>query len=166
MRVEKLTIFAVALIATAGCSRTLQFVAVPNPHIPNVDLPRAPTKLRESGAFYWPGIYDLVGTGFHDGERRAVMHIRRSDTSYVLTELEGPPGDLLAFDVAGDSAHVVWNMSGAVMVVDLRGVRDSVYGRWSIGERSGDIYGARRPYRSASRRSLMSQSTASGPRRR
>ena len=163
MRVEKRTIFAVALIATAACSRTSQFAAIANPHIPNVDRPRAPSKLTEPSSFYWPGIYDLVGTGFQDGERRAVMHIRRSDTSYVLIELEGPPGELLGFDVAGDSAHVIWDMSGAVMVVDLHGVRDSVYGKWSIGERSGDIYGARRPYRSASRRSLMSQSTASRP---
>jgi len=91
------------------------------------------------------------------------MHIRRSDTSYVLAELEGPPGTLMAFDVSGDSVHVTWHMSDAVMVVDLRGVRDSVYGRWSIGDRSGDIYGARRLYRSASRRSLISQSTTSGP---
>ena len=163
MRVEKLMMFALATIAVAGCSRTSQFAAVPNPHIPNVDLPHASPRSTESTSFYWPGIYDLVGTGFADGERRAVMHIRRSDTSYVLAELEGPPGNLMSFEVVGDSVHVMWHMSGAIMVVDLAGVRDSVYGRWSIGDRSGDIYGARRPYRSASRGSLISQSTASGP---
>ena len=163
MRAEKLTMVAFATIAVAACSRTSQSAAVPTPHLPNVDLSRGTLTTAAPASFYWPGIYDLVATGFPDGERRAVMHIRRSDTTYVLAELEGPPGNLMSFEVEGDSLHVTWHMSGQIMVVDLGGVRDSVYGRWSIGDRSGDVYGARRPYRSTSRRSLLSQSTASGP---
>jgi hypothetical protein len=35
-------------------------------------------------------------------------------------------------------------MGGTVMMVDLRGVADSLEGRWTIGELSGDIVGRRR----------------------
>jgi opacity protein-like surface antigen len=42
--------------------------------------------------FDWAGTYDLVGTGFPDGERRAVMTIARADTSYALASLQGQPG--------------------------------------------------------------------------
>lgn len=95
-------------------------------------------------SFSWPGIYDLVGSGFPDGDRYAVMHVARDDSSYSLVALEGPPGELIAFRVNGDSAHVTWNMNGPVMRVALHGVRDSVHGRWSIGEQSGPMVGARR----------------------
>ena len=95
-------------------------------------------------SFSWPGTYDLVGSGFPDGNRRAIMHVERRDSSYTLEMLEGPPGELIAFRVNGDSAYVLWNMSGPVMTVALHGMRDSVYGRWSIDERSGSIVGARR----------------------
>ncbi|HEX6050539.1 MAG TPA: hypothetical protein VFZ21_14770 [Gemmatimonadaceae bacterium] len=101
----------------------------------------APTSV---ASFSWPGTYDLVGSGFPDGNRHAVMHVERRDSSYTLEMLEGPPGELIAFRVSGDSAHVVWSMSGPVMAVALHGVRDSVYGRWSIDERSGSIVGVRR----------------------
>ncbi len=85
-----------------------------------------------------------MGSGFSDGNRQAVIHVERRDSSYTLEMLEGPPGELITFRVRGDSAHIVWNMDGPVMTVDLHGVRDSVYGRWSVAERSGSIVGARR----------------------
>jgi len=95
--------------------------------------------------FAWPGIYDMVGTGFPDGERRAVMHVARTDTGYALVSLQGPPGTLVRFQVSGDSARVVWNLGGAeVMVVDLRGTADSLTGEWTSGDWFGPVRGVRR----------------------
>jgi len=94
--------------------------------------------------FGWAGTYDLVGTGFPDGDRWAVMTILRADTSYALASLQGPPGSLISFKVAGDSAHVIWNLGTEQMVVDLSGVGDSLVGRWSTNEWNGEIWGRRR----------------------
>ena len=95
--------------------------------------------------FTWPGVFDLVATGFPDGERAAVMHIARSDTSYSLVALQGPPGTLIRFTVVGDSAHVSWNLGRELMFVDLHGTGDSITGQWASGEWSGVVRGARRP---------------------
>ena len=94
--------------------------------------------------FSWTGTYDLVGTGFPDGERRAVMQIARADTSYTLASLLGPPGSLVTFNVIGDSAHVVWNLGTEHMLVDLRGSGDSLVGRWTTNDWSGELLGFRR----------------------
>ena len=94
--------------------------------------------------FAWAGIYDLVGSGFPEGDRAAVMHIAQHDTSYALVALQGPPGKLMRFQVAGDSAHVSWDLGGQVMFVDLRGADDSITGQWASGESSGVLRGARR----------------------
>lgn len=164
MRVTHLATLT-AVVTAAACSRSSQFSAVPDPIIPNVELPGPALKAARVESFYWPGSFDLVGTGFPDGERRAVMHVRRSDTTYVLADLEGPPGSLIDFRIAGDSAHVTWDLDEGVMVVDLRGARDSVYGQWYIGDRSGGVYGSRRPPRAAYRRTLSgATSQVSGPR--
>ena len=64
------------------------------------------TPAQVTTAFAWPGIYDLVGTGFPDGQREAVLFISKEDTSYTLVSLKGPPGALVSLSVAGDSAHV------------------------------------------------------------
>lgn len=95
-------------------------------------------------AFAWPGVYDLVGTGFPDGQRAAVMSIVKEDTSYTLVSLQGPPGSLVSFKVAGDSAHVVWNLGTDAMFVNLRGAGDSLTGEWATTEFRGAIHGARR----------------------
>lgn len=42
-------------------------------------------------SFSWPGIYDLVGSGFPDGDRYAVMHVARDDSSYSLVALRAHP---------------------------------------------------------------------------
>jgi hypothetical protein len=94
--------------------------------------------------FSWTGTYDLVGTGFPDGERRAVIHIARADTSYTLASLQGPPGTLVSFNIIGDSAHVVWNLGAEQMLVDLRRAGDSLVGRWATTEWSGELLGFRR----------------------
>lgn len=94
--------------------------------------------------FSWAGTYDLVGTGFPDGERRAVIQIARADTSYTLASLQGPPGSLVSFSIAGDSAHVVWNLGDEQMLVDLRGAGDSLVGRWATVGWSGELLGFRR----------------------
>jgi hypothetical protein len=94
--------------------------------------------------FSWTGTYDLVGTGFPDGERRAVIQVARADTSYTLASLQGPPGSLVSFSIVGDSAHVVWNLGAEQMLVDLRGTGDSLVGRWATNEWNGDLLGFRR----------------------
>jgi hypothetical protein len=94
--------------------------------------------------FSWPGIYDLVGTGFPEGERKAVMSITRNDTAYTLESLQGPPGQLRSFKITDDSAHVIWDLGPDQMFVDLRGIGDSLMGEWSTGEGAGLIVGARR----------------------
>jgi hypothetical protein len=112
--------------------------------------PTAAGALQETGVtrapsvFQWPGVFDLVATGYPDGERKAVMHIARTDTSYSLVSLQGPPGVLMRFTVSGDSAHVVWNLGTGVMVVDLRGAGDSLTGEWESGDWSGTLRGTRR----------------------
>ena len=94
--------------------------------------------------FEWKGVYDLVGDGFPDGERYAVMEIARHDTSYALVSLQGPPGKLVQFSVKGDSAHVMWHMGTDLMVVNMRGTGDSLSGVWSMSEWSGFVQGSRR----------------------
>ena len=94
--------------------------------------------------FIWTGTYDLVGTGFPDGERHAVMEIRRADTSYTLASLQGPPGSLVSFKVTSDSARVVWDLGTEQMLMDLRGIGDSLIGEWSTSEWSGEVRGIRR----------------------
>ncbi len=96
------------------------------------------------GPFMWAGIFDVTATGYPDGERKAVMHVARTDTTYSLVSLQGPPGSLVRFHVAGDSAHVVWNLGTSMMVVDLRGSGDSLAGEWSSGDWSGTVRGLRR----------------------
>ena len=108
----------------------------------------ATSSARETHAareFSWPGIYDLVGSGFPEGERKAVLSITRDDTAYALESLQGPPGKLLSFEVTGDSAHVVWDLGPDQMLVDLRGIGDSLVGEWSTGEWAGPVIGTRRP---------------------
>ena len=97
-----------------------------------------------SEMFNWSGIYDLIGTGFPEGDRYAVMEIARQDTAYKFVSLDGPPGTLLQFRVKGDSAHVMWHLGTDVMVVDLRGAGDSVSGLWAMSEWSGTLRGTRR----------------------
>lgn len=104
----------------------------------------SPNASASSEMFDWSGVYDLIGDGFPDGERRAVMEIARKDTAYTLVSLQGPPGALVQFRVNGDSAHVVWNLGTDLMVGDLRGAGDSLTGVWSMSEWSGFLRGTRR----------------------
>ena len=120
----------VAAVLIAGASRVATSSATPLKAFPST--------------FSWTGTYDLVGTGFPDGERRAVMQIARVDTSYTLASLQGPPGTLVTFNVIGDSAHVVWSLGAEQMLVDLRGSGDSLVGRWATSEWSGELLGFRR----------------------
>jgi hypothetical protein len=94
--------------------------------------------------FAWAGTYDLIGTGFPDGQRQAVIQISKEDTSYTLVSLQGPPGELVSFGVAGDSAHVVWNLGSDAMFLNLRGAGDSLTGEWATTDHRGAIRGARR----------------------
>lgn len=94
-------------------------------------------------AFDWPGTYDLIGTGFHNGERFATMTVTRHDTSYSVS-LDGPPGVLHSLRITGDSAQVVWDMREMLMHVHLVGDDDDLSGKWRIGNDSGTVFGTRR----------------------
>jgi uncharacterized cupredoxin-like copper-binding protein len=104
----------------------------------------SPNETASPDMFDWSGIYDLIGTGFPDGERNAVIHIARQDSAYNFVSLQGPPGTLMQFRVNGDSAHVTWNLGTDIMVVDLRGAGDSLTGIWAMSEWSGFLRGTRR----------------------
>jgi hypothetical protein len=94
--------------------------------------------------FSWPGTYHLVATGFPDGTREAVMQFTKHDTLYDVTAISGPPGSALLVRVVDDSAHILWDLDGATMIVDLRGRGDSLTGHWYIEDRGGPILGKRR----------------------
>ena len=93
--------------------------------------------------FAWRGVYDVVGDGFPEGMRSAIIIITPRDTSFDFS-IEGPPGTLMSATFVGDSLHVVWDMYGEPMHVDLQGVADSLDGRWRIGDRGGRVWGNRR----------------------
>ena len=97
-------------------------------------------------AFQWPGTYDLVGTGFSNGTRYAVLQIGRRDTTYTVTALEGPPGGAVSLKINGDTARILWNLGTGEppMYVELLGAGDSVAGRWTMGALSGLVGGHRR----------------------
>jgi uncharacterized cupredoxin-like copper-binding protein len=104
----------------------------------------SPNTAATSEMFDWSGVYDLVGDGFPDGQRRAVMEIARKDTSFALVSVQGPPGALVQFRVKADSAHIMWNLGTDLMVIDLRGTKDSLTGIWTMSEWSGFLRGTRR----------------------
>lgn len=114
------------------------------PGAANVLAPRPLAASRRHSAFDWAGVFDVIGTGFPDGERRAVMAIGRQDSAYVLRMLQGPPGELTSMSVAGDSAYVVWNLGPEEMLINLRGIGDSLMGEWSTSHWRGDVRGVRR----------------------
>jgi hypothetical protein len=102
--------------------------------------------LAATHVFAWPGTYDLVGTGFPEGSRRAVLQITRRDTTYSVTALMGPPGSPVSVRVTGDTARIVWDFENEdpPMFIELLGAGDSLTGRWTIGTLGGTVSGRRR----------------------
>jgi len=48
------------------------------------------TPAYEAASFAWSGVYDLVGTGFPDGQRNAVMYISKEDkTEWSTVDWQG-----------------------------------------------------------------------------
>lgn len=95
-------------------------------------------------AFSWPGVYDLIGKNFPEGQREAVATITRVDSGYTL-DMYGPPGSLVKLHVVGDSAHLVWDLGPeGLMYGSLHGRGDSLTGRWQILDASGPLVGVRR----------------------
>ena len=48
------------------------------------------TPAYEATSFAWSGVYDLVGTGFPDGQRNAVMYISKEDkTEWSTVDWQG-----------------------------------------------------------------------------
>jgi hypothetical protein len=144
MRTRQFALLGFASVAVLACSSAPRSSNTPAPTQAPTKSVTAPAPAAVAATFAWPGIYDLVGTGFPEGDRNAVLEIARNDTSYTLLKLQGPPGQIAIFQVTGDRAHIVWNLGPDLMYVDLRGTRDSVAGEWYIGDDSGSIRGARR----------------------
>ncbi|HTE47793.1 MAG TPA: hypothetical protein VK636_21300 [Gemmatimonadaceae bacterium] len=96
--------------------------------------------------FSWPGTYDLLGTGFSNGARRAAMQFTQRDTTLSVMALSGPPGHAVSLRVVSDTAHIVWDLQDnePPMFIELVGAGDSVVGIWTLGNESGPVSGRRR----------------------
>jgi hypothetical protein len=95
----------------------------------------------------WAGFYDLIGTGFPEGERAAMLIVSGPDTAYTAI-LQGPPGHLAELRVGRDSLRFAWDLEdGSVpFVVRLgRSASDSVSGTWIQGTNGGLVRGKWRP---------------------
>jgi hypothetical protein len=127
------------VVCTAGClARLTPSTAAPAPARSIAPAPAAAPK-----PFAWAGVYDIVGDGFPDGMRSAIITITPRDTVFDFF-IEGPPGTLMSSTFDRDSLHVVWDMYGEPMYVELRGIADSLDGRWKMADRGGNIWGTRR----------------------
>lgn len=131
--------------------RTVVVTPAVTPAVTPVVTPRAAPSPTSRGAgpaasFAWPGTYDVVGTGFPEGDRHAVATFTRRDTAYAV-DLAGPPGRPLFVRVAADTAYVEWELAPAAapMYLWLRGAGDSLSGMWLIGDQVGLLRGRRRP---------------------
>jgi hypothetical protein len=150
--VRRLAPAALAAVAACGVAPASRpFPPAPRPAAASAQraIPAAAAAPARAAAHDWSGTYDLVATGFPDGERDAVMTVARRDTGHALTSLAGPPGRLLLARFAGDSAHLLWELGAGetarqVMSVGMRAAGDSLSGRWAIGERQGLVHGRRR----------------------
>jgi hypothetical protein len=150
-RLAPAALAAVAACGVAPASRPLAPAPRPAAASAQRAMPAsAPAHVRAPAAAHdWSGTYDLVATGFPDGERDAVMTVARGDTGHALTSLAGPPGRLLLARFAGDSAHLLWELGAGetarqIMSVGMRAAGDSLSGRWAVGERQGLVHGRRR----------------------
>ncbi len=93
----------------------------------------------------WNATWDLVGSGFDDGSRTAVLSTeRRGDDCICL--VQGPPGALVSSVFSNDSLFLVWDLGDEeLMLVDLQLEGDRLAGSWRIGAHAGEVIGARRP---------------------
>jgi hypothetical protein len=95
----------------------------------------------------WEGIYDLIGSGFPEGDRAATLVITRPDTGYAAT-LQGPPGQMAEFRIGRDSLSLIWDLQDGTAPFQVRLGRtatDSVTGTWTSGVNNGFVRGMRRP---------------------
>jgi len=140
----RLALASVVAVATAACASSFPRAALRAPST------SAPSTARGAAApFPFAGTWHVVGTGFPEGARDAVMAIAERDSGYTLCFVTGGPlGRLLSMRVAGDSAHLRWEIDDGertdVMTIRMRGVRDSLVGTWAIGDTGGALTGARR----------------------
>ena len=72
----RLRILASILAAAAAGARLSAADAHAAPHV----VPAPP--------FSWPGVYDIVGTQFPEGSRRAMLTVERTDSTYRVS-IEG-----------------------------------------------------------------------------
>jgi len=134
---------SVAAFAVSACASPFPPAAKPAP-VPSATVDAA----RSAATFPFAGTWHVVGAGFPEGARDAVMAIVQRDTGYAVRFVTGgPPGRLRSMRVVGDSAAIWWEIDNGefvdVMSVHVRGVRDSLVGRWQIGDMGGSLTGRR-----------------------
>jgi len=92
----------------------------------------------------WVGTYDLLGTGFPEGDRTARLVISGPDTAYAAI-LQGPPGHMAEFRPGRDSVVFSWDLEDGEVPFQVRLGRrtgsDSVTGTWSQGINGGQVRG-------------------------
>jgi hypothetical protein len=95
----------------------------------------------------WAGVYNLIGSGFPEGDRAATLFISGPDTAYTAY-IEGPPGHLAELRTGRDSLAFSWDLEdgSAPFQVRLgRSASDSVSGSWIQGTNGGLVRGSWRP---------------------
>ena len=137
----RLASMCMAAFAVSAC-------AAPNRRA-DTEAPTLPAARAAAAPFPFAGTWHVVGAGFPEGPRDAVMVIMQRDTAYTMRFVSGaPPGRLRSMSVAGDSVHVYWELDDGefteLMTLNLRGVRDSLVGRWELGYMGGAFTGMRR----------------------
>lgn len=143
----RLARMSVAAFAVSACASPFPPAAAPAP-VPSVAAAGAANSARSGAPYPFTGFWHVVGAGFPEGARDAVMSIVQRDSTFAVRFVSGgPPGRLLSMKVAGDSAAIDWEIDNEgrleVMSVNVRGVRDSLVGTWRIGSRGGPLTGSR-----------------------
>lgn len=93
----------------------------------------------------WSATWDLVGTGFDDGFRTAVLTTERHDEDCAC-QVQGPPGGMVASGFSRDTLYITWDFgTDEQMYVDLHLEGDHLAGAWRMGTERGEIVGTRRP---------------------
>lgn len=133
-------ILPLALLLGAACHRPAAVAHAPAPEAPrdSTTVP-AVTATAPAETHDWTGSYELVGHGFPDGDRIAVVDIERLTTGALAMRFQvGPPGHARHIEAQGNVLRVEWQLvevTGAsqLMNVRLEAEGDRVAGEWTIG---------------------------------
>lgn len=133
-------ILPIALLLAAACHRAAAVAHAPAPDAAR-DTTTVPavTATAPAETYDWTGSFELVGHGFPDGDRIAVLDVERLATGELAMRFQvGPPGRARHVEAHGNTLHVEWELvavTGAteIMNVRLEGDGDRIAGEWAIG---------------------------------